>query len=169
MTLLQHTEVTLEVVLGAMTQQLVHHMNQNEENHPWYSDMNCIANDSSYPKWDDGDGARNSGGRQKNAVGSLVWGLGASRRMGEGKACTQESSLWEWSSRDKVNKFGVFCRNSSKFDGFDPHRIHKSDGVLFIILNFQKMLKIWENTKKLEENLRGLVKKVFQISVVCYI
>jgi hypothetical protein len=34
MTLLQHTEVTLEVVLGAMTQQLVHHMNQNEENHP---------------------------------------------------------------------------------------------------------------------------------------
>jgi hypothetical protein len=31
------------------------------------------------------------------------------------------------------------------------------------------MLKIWENTKKLEENLRGLVKKVFQISAVCYI
>jgi hypothetical protein len=34
--------------------------------------------------------------------------------------------------RRMVNKFGTFCRNSLKFDGFGPVRIQKSLNLLFI-------------------------------------
>jgi hypothetical protein len=36
----------------------------------------------------------------------------------------------------RVNKFGAFCRNSSKFDGFGPARIQKSPNLLFIVSKF---------------------------------
>jgi hypothetical protein len=58
----------------------------------------------------------------------------------------------------RVNKFGVFYQNSSKFDGFS--RNLKIVEILFIVSNFQKKIKISKKyVKKLDRILRLLVKK----------
>jgi hypothetical protein len=98
-----------------------------------------------------------------------VWcGLGLVNvcRVSEASPSSGErSSVWCGCHRCmiRVNKFGAFYRNSLKFDGFSPVRIQKSPNTVH---KFKKIKKLGKYVKKLDEILRLLVKKFFQINIV---
>jgi hypothetical protein len=62
--------------------------------------------------------------------------------------------------KGRVNKFGAFCRNSPKFDGFGPVRIQKSPNIVHCFKISEKKIKTSKKyVKKLDRILRLLVKK----------
>jgi hypothetical protein len=66
-----------------------------------------------------------------------------------------------------VNKFGAFCQNSSKFNGFGPAQIQKSPNLLFINSKNSKNKKIRNICKKTRWNSKITGDFFFQIGIIC--